>query len=438
VFLQYSGTLHYLPAIGSSRQGYWRGIGQRESRRVKVVLMSAWLGRRVAKRFDVGGDSTCAVLFEGTVVEIWKDNEDQYNFLIRYEDGDEEDLTADEIQDILLPDHDEVRCTKCQKTTTCMVQWKPCGCRRLCQDCAMQHSIASSSQQQPLQCPTCHQTIAGHEFVTVEAANNKQQQQPSLAAKSTQKKRKKTTTTAAAAPAATTAPPSPLRKRGRPRTKPPKVYKFGPRKKFVDHLKQLQEFKARHGHVQVPSKYAPNQSLANWVHNMRKGHIKLSTEQRQQLDQLGFVWETICDRRDQEWDVQYEKLKLYQQTNGNCRVPYQWKEDAKLSDWVHTQRKAYRSQTIRQDRLQRLQALNFDFWLGKGEIPSLPTAKKIDRRRGKALAAAAAAAGQETTTVETTAAASVAQAVVAPPSEQAPEATETEKQHHEVLQNAVI
>src|SRR4029077_19338263 len=59
-------------------------------------------------------------------------------------------------------------------------------------------------------------------------------------------------------------------------------------------LIQLRAYKQREGHCRVPQhfKTADGFQLGLWVHGRRQKKDQMSSERRQQLDDLGFVWKT--------------------------------------------------------------------------------------------------------------------------------------------------
>lgn len=57
------------------------------------------------------------------------------------------------------------------------------------------------------------------------------------------------------------------------------------------------------------------------------------------------------------WDDMFEDLSAYKSQYGNCNVPGQWKQNAKLSSWVFTQRQ--RKATLSTEKIDKLNALGF-------------------------------------------------------------------------------
>jgi hypothetical protein len=132
-------------------------------------------------------------------------------------------------------------------------------------------------------------------------------------------------------------------------------------KKFDDWVVQLKEFKALHGHCSVPYRYEPNPKLGEWVKDVRRGHTKISMEQRKLLNTLGFNWETKRNRFQREWNEKLERLKAYKEQYGDCRVPWNWEPDRQLAEWCNTQRKLQTSGKLQPDRKEALDELGFVF-----------------------------------------------------------------------------
>lgn len=68
---------------------------------------------------------------------------------------------------------------------------------------------------------------------------------------------------------------------------------------WMERLRELSEFKERHGSCLVPTNYSENPKLGTWVHHQRRQYKKfmegksgchITKERIQALDRLGFVW----------------------------------------------------------------------------------------------------------------------------------------------------
>ncbi len=135
-------------------------------------------------------------------------------------------------------------------------------------------------------------------------------------------------------------------------------------------MAELREFHARHGHANVPTKYPPNQLLGNWVSNTRIGYKKgqLSAKRIQELVELGFRWQG--DRNNSlgaaaTWEESFAVLLDFQKTHGHVNVRSTDTDHPVLASWVITQRLKHRRHTLQEDRVQKLEAIGFQW--GKAE-----------------------------------------------------------------------
>jgi hypothetical protein len=145
-------------------------------------------------------------------------------------------------------------------------------------------------------------------------------------------------------------------------------------------FEQLRAFQKEHGHCQVaPTEGSPALSgrrgkdckdsdthgLFLWVNAQRK---RTMTEDRmQKLNDIGFEWVL---RKPQPWDERLEELKASHKEHGHIRVPI--RSTSKDSDthllhlWVSYQQ---RSTSILEERIQKLNALGFEWVLQKRGTP---------------------------------------------------------------------
>jgi hypothetical protein len=79
------------------------------------------------------------------------------------------------------------------------------------------------------------------------------------------------------------------------------------------------------------------------------GTFRLTEERRKRLEEVGFIWSAREGEKgmeprqnrnsyDDQWDLQFNRLKEYSEKNGDCLVPKRFKEDPRLGTWVDTQR----------------------------------------------------------------------------------------------------
>jgi hypothetical protein len=81
---------------------------------------------------------------------------------------------------------------------------------------------------------------------------------------------------------------------------------------------ELVEYKNEHGHANVPQR--PSTKLRTWVDTQRNRKKRLSSEQVQRLDALGFGW----DPHVAVWNTMREKLEGFKLSHGHCLVLDDW------------------------------------------------------------------------------------------------------------------
>jgi hypothetical protein len=64
-----------------------------------------------------------------------------------------------------------------------------------------------------------------------------------------------------------------------------------------------------------------------------------------------------------QWAVRYDELKVYKSENGHCNIPQRWKANPELGMWVHRQRKFYKKGKLAEDRVKKLNKLEFQWKL---------------------------------------------------------------------------
>ncbi|MDB4235109.1 helicase associated domain-containing protein, partial [bacterium] len=118
-------------------------------------------------------------------------------------------------------------------------------------------------------------------------------------------------------------------------------------------FKALQCFHGREGHCLVPDKHHEQEFyLGSWVKVQRRG--RQSLEQRQKLDEIGFIWSVL----DWQWDTGYQNLLKFVKRERHCQVSAKHEEDGfKLGVWVGTQRSKF--DVMSPERKQRLDDIGF-------------------------------------------------------------------------------
>ncbi|MDC1494261.1 Helicase associated domain protein [Planktomarina temperata] len=129
-------------------------------------------------------------------------------------------------------------------------------------------------------------------------------------------------------------------------------------------LDLLLRFKEIEGHCNVHAKYKINDfKLGTWVSTQRENQDNLSTERKQRLDDIGFVWDPFSEA----WEKGFEKLSQFKETKGHCRVAWDFKTDElNLYEWVRSQRKT--KDKMPPERKQRLDDIGFIWDVTKDKI----------------------------------------------------------------------
>ena len=130
-----------------------------------------------------------------------------------------------------------------------------------------------------------------------------------------------------------------------------------------------EKYYAEHGNLKVPTSHVDGDGvrLHNWFESIRNGTVELTDEQREKLAAMGFVCRRFVQkpatseekpRRAEEirWERNFELARKYYKTNGNLKVPAQYKTDDGdfLGQWIRLQRRKKADGTLASEREQRL------------------------------------------------------------------------------------
>lgn len=182
---------------------------------------------------------------------------------------------------------------------------------------------------------------------------------------------------------------------------------------------ELVQFKLRKDSCNVPRKWKPNPSLADWVRRQRNNYIlyknnqpsTLNSTRIAKLNEIGFDFYYVDDQmmiedekseltasgseslkkvpmkkramkpnpkgryKEGKWLLSLGKVIQYKEIHGNCNVPRKWKDDPTLGEWVHFQRRQYRNRMLGKrnhmtdERIARLQEIGFEWSRGHSSNP---------------------------------------------------------------------
>lgn len=121
-----------------------------------------------------------------------------------------------------------------------------------------------------------------------------------------------------------------------------------------------------HGDLECSADYVDGDGvrLGAWIGYLRsqykkRGRYALTEEQFRMLDAIGMRWGS---KHDQQWNAYFRCLAAYLERTGNTDVPIAWKENGvQLGRWLRRQKELYAGGELRQDRVQRLQAIGLVF-----------------------------------------------------------------------------
>jgi len=121
----------------------------------------------------------------------------------------------------------------------------------------------------------------------------------------------------------------------------------------------LIKYHKQHKNCWVPSRYAANGfNLGIWVGHQRRNYKKkqLSKERIKRLESLGFGWDNLS----QWWEESFTALQEFKKKFGHCRVTESYRvKGISLGRWVGTQRYQRNRKELSEDRIKRLNSLDF-------------------------------------------------------------------------------
>ena len=134
---------------------------------------------------------------------------------------------------------------------------------------------------------------------------------------------------------------------------------------WMESYQRLVAYKEEHnGSTKVPHNYEKNPQLGRWVATQRNlnNSNTLLPDRHSLLDSIDFDWGD-GKRIYTDWMDSYQQLVVYKQQYNTTNVPTKYKED-RLGVWVSNQRAAYNNKSIKEERCQLLNSINFDWGNG--------------------------------------------------------------------------
>lgn len=134
-----------------------------------------------------------------------------------------------------------------------------------------------------------------------------------------------------------------------------------------ERFSQLKQYKEQNGHCRVPKKYDANTQLGNWVSKQRQKYKKnkLLPKEIKSLEGIGFGW-VLKKHEIVGWDERFKQLKEYKEQNRHCRVPWGYKANPQLGNWVSRQRRVYNKTqkgNLLPEQIKSLEGIGFEWEL---------------------------------------------------------------------------
>ncbi|EJK44240.1 hypothetical protein THAOC_37237, partial [Thalassiosira oceanica] len=132
--------------------------------------------------------------------------------------------------------------------------------------------------------------------------------------------------------------------------------------KWNARFKELLDYKSEHGDCNVLDKHG---KLGKWVSLQRSAYLanSLGQDRIERLNSIGFKWVLRVLREAAPtvpWETRFDELVQYKAKHDNCNVA---KSQGPLGNWVSTQRAAYMTGSLAQDRIDRLNSISFEWSL---------------------------------------------------------------------------
>ncbi len=125
-------------------------------------------------------------------------------------------------------------------------------------------------------------------------------------------------------------------------------------------FQRLLAFKAEHGHFRVGSEDLKARALLRWLQTQRlRFHRgKLHATYQQRLNEVDFPWK---DPRNipSNWEAMFARLGEFRQRSGGFRFSAQDSSSKQLSRWAQTQRKFRRLGKLSEERIRKLNDIEF-------------------------------------------------------------------------------
>ena len=125
--------------------------------------------------------------------------------------------------------------------------------------------------------------------------------------------------------------------------------------KWEEAFAALKKFHKRESHTRVSKSHIEgDQRLGVWIYRQRMHKAKLTPDQVSRLNSIGFSWDPLAER----WEQNFKALQVFHKREGHTKVHITYTVDGlNLGNWVSDQRRKKAQLTA--DKVKRLNALGF-------------------------------------------------------------------------------
>ncbi len=148
---------------------------------------------------------------------------------------------------------------------------------------------------------------------------------------------------------------------------------FQYKEKWNHNFEMLKHYKDEYGDSNFINKGSRKKFLSSWVITQRIHYReqKLSTEQINKLETLGFEWtyrDKFLQLFDSVWESSYKQLIEFYSEHKHFKVTL--KMNKKLKGWIQRQRETFRNGQLNKNRIEKLNQIGFT-WQGEGRHKKL-------------------------------------------------------------------
>ena len=132
--------------------------------------------------------------------------------------------------------------------------------------------------------------------------------------------------------------------------------------KWEESFNKLKAYKEKYGTCQVSLRV--DRVLQRWTCWQRKAFYegKLPEDRLNRLNELRFPWSI----QEGYWMKMYDALLAFKEKYGHTRVPFQWKQNHKLADWVY--RTKFNKESLEVQKIELLDEIGFDWSLVRRNV----------------------------------------------------------------------